>query len=83
MLDPKGRAAMVSGASRGIGRAIAERLRSRGFRVSAGVRNVTDVPWERMTQPEDLAVLAETPILLPHTAANGERPVNWRLEPLL
>jgi NAD(P)-dependent dehydrogenase (short-subunit alcohol dehydrogenase family) len=38
MLDPAGRVAMVSGASRGIGRAIAERLRARGFRVSAGVR---------------------------------------------
>lgn len=39
MLDPAGRVAMVSGASRGIGRAIAERLRARGFRISAGVRN--------------------------------------------
>ena len=43
MLDPKGRVAMVSGASRGIGRAIAERLRVRGFRVSAGVRNPASV----------------------------------------
>ena len=43
MLDPKGRVAMVSGASRGIGRAIAERLRARGFRVSAGVRNPASV----------------------------------------
>jgi NAD(P)-dependent dehydrogenase (short-subunit alcohol dehydrogenase family) len=39
MLDPAGRVAMVSGASRGIGRAIAERLRSRGFRISAGARS--------------------------------------------
>jgi len=43
MLDPKGRVAMVSGASRGIGRAIAERLRARGFRISAGVRNPASV----------------------------------------
>ena len=39
MLDPAGRIAMVSGASRGIGRAIAERLRRSGFRISAGARN--------------------------------------------
>jgi NAD(P)-dependent dehydrogenase (short-subunit alcohol dehydrogenase family) len=38
MLDPNGRVVMVSGASRGIGRAVAERLAQRGFSVSAGVR---------------------------------------------
>lgn len=38
MLDPSGRVAMVSGASRGIGRAVAERLRAVGYRVSAGMR---------------------------------------------
>lgn len=43
MLDPAGRVAMVSGASRGIGRAIAERLRARGFRISAGVRDPKSV----------------------------------------
>jgi len=43
MLDPNGRVAMVSGASRGIGRAIAERLRARGFRISAGVRTSASV----------------------------------------
>jgi NAD(P)-dependent dehydrogenase (short-subunit alcohol dehydrogenase family) len=39
MLEPKGRVVMVSGASRGIGRAIVERLLASGFRVSAGVRD--------------------------------------------
>jgi NAD(P)-dependent dehydrogenase (short-subunit alcohol dehydrogenase family) len=43
MLDPTGRVAMISGASRGIGRAIAERLRARGFRISAGVRTPSSI----------------------------------------
>lgn len=39
MLDPKGRVAMVSGASRGIGLAIVRRLLAEGFSVSAGARS--------------------------------------------
>lgn len=39
MLDPAGRVVMVSGASRGIGRAVVERLLAAGFLVSAGVRD--------------------------------------------
>jgi NAD(P)-dependent dehydrogenase (short-subunit alcohol dehydrogenase family) len=38
MLDPNGRVAMVSGAARGIGRRIVERLLASGFSVSAGIR---------------------------------------------
>ena len=44
MLDPANRVAMISGASRGIGRAIADRLRARGFRISAGDRTLSSVP---------------------------------------
>lgn len=39
MLEPEGRVIMVSGASRGIGRAIVERLHARGYSVSAGARD--------------------------------------------
>ncbi len=39
MLDSRNRVAMVSGASRGIGRAVVARLLAAGFQVSAGVRD--------------------------------------------
>lgn len=39
MLKPDGRVIMVSGASRGIGRAVTENLLAAGFQVSAGMRN--------------------------------------------
>lgn len=39
LLDVEGRVAMISGASRGIGEAIAKRLIADGYRVSLGVRN--------------------------------------------
>ena len=39
MLEPEGRVIMVSGASRGIGRAIAERLHDKGYSLSLGCRD--------------------------------------------
>ncbi|WGF90113.1 SDR family oxidoreductase [Marinivivus vitaminiproducens] len=39
MLPPQGRVVLVSGAARGIGRAIAETLHAKGYTVSLGARN--------------------------------------------
>lgn len=39
MLEPRGRVVMVSGASRGIGLAVAKKLHEKGYSVSAGARD--------------------------------------------
>lgn len=43
-LPAKGRVVMISGARRGIGRAVLERLLAGGYPVSAGLRTMTDMP---------------------------------------
>jgi NAD(P)-dependent dehydrogenase (short-subunit alcohol dehydrogenase family) len=44
MLEGSGRVALISGAARGIGRAVLDRLLAAGYRVSAGVRDPSRLP---------------------------------------
>lgn len=44
MLTADGRVVMISGASRGMGRAVADRLLASGFRVSGGMRDPAKLP---------------------------------------
>lgn len=65
MLEVGNRIVMVSGASRGIGRAVVDRLLSSGFRVSAGLR--------------DASRLAENDRLMTHRydAEDAASPIAW------
>ncbi|WP_247989677.1 SDR family NAD(P)-dependent oxidoreductase [Bradyrhizobium sp. 186] len=65
MLEVGNRIVMVSGASRGIGRGVVDRLLSAGFRVSAGLR--------------DPSRLAESERLMTHRydAKDAKSPISW------
>src|SRR5260370_30300144 len=65
MLDVNNRIVMVSGASRGIGRAVVDRLLASGFRVSAGVRDPS-----RLQQSERLMTHR-------YDAEDAESPISW------
>ncbi|MBP2168227.1 NAD(P)-dependent dehydrogenase (short-subunit alcohol dehydrogenase family) [Erwinia toletana] len=41
---------------------------------------LTEVPAEKMTQPQDIAVLVRTLLHLPNSASIAEIPVNWTVE---
>jgi NAD(P)-dependent dehydrogenase (short-subunit alcohol dehydrogenase family) len=65
MLDADNRIVMVSGASRGIGRAVVDRLLASGFRVSAGLRDPG-----RLQQSERLMTHR-------YDAEEAESPISW------
>lgn len=44
MLTADGRVVMISGASRGMGRAVADRLLASGFKISGGMRDPSKLP---------------------------------------
>lgn len=71
MLEPDGRVIMVSGGSRGIGRAIVEQLHARGYSVSVGVRDPKSLE-------KSLADLAGPRLLVGHyDAASRETHAAW------
>ena len=65
MLDVDNRIVMVSGASRGIGRTVVDRLMASGFRVSAGLRDPG-----RLQQSERLMTHR-------YDAGDAESPISW------
>lgn len=69
LLDVTDRVAMVSGASRGIGEAIARRLLDDGYRVSVGVRNVEATRSLFADAPADRLVVSRFDSADPQSAA--------------
>ena len=71
MVNSSKKVIMISGANRGIGRAISEKLLSENFRLSLGVRNLEQLP-------ETLASAAETILLCQeYDARNHDSAKTW------
>lgn len=51
-----------------------------GFVATDMGTSLTEMPMEKMTQPEDIAHLVRTVLELPTTASIAEIPVNWTVE---
>jgi len=70
MLDPAGRVVMISGANRGIGRAVAQCLLDKGYSLSLGARSPSGLA-EGFEGPED-RLIAEA-----YEAEDPEAPARW------
>jgi NAD(P)-dependent dehydrogenase (short-subunit alcohol dehydrogenase family) len=75
------RTVLVTGAGRGIGRAIAVRLARSGWRVYAGVR--TDVAAKELAEESDLITPVELDVTVPEHLAGLERQLPERLDALV
>ncbi len=51
-----------------------------GFVATDMANALTDIAAEKMTQPEDIARLVRTVLMLPNSASIAEIPVNWAVE---
>ena len=70
MLDPAGRVIMISGANRGIGRAVAQCMLDKGYSLSLGVRSPEGLV-ESFVGPQDRLIAA------PYDAENPDAPAHW------
>ncbi|GAA0506855.1 SDR family NAD(P)-dependent oxidoreductase [Tatumella terrea] len=51
-----------------------------GFVATDMGMSLSQIPAEKMTQPEDIALLVRTVLMLPNRASIAEIPVNWAVE---
>lgn len=51
-----------------------------GFVATSMGTALSEIPAVKMTQPEDIATLVRTVLMLPNTASVAEIPVNWAVE---
>jgi NAD(P)-dependent dehydrogenase (short-subunit alcohol dehydrogenase family) len=77
VLDRQGQVVLISGANRGIGRAIAERLATDGWKLSLGLRRpdspIPPLPAELLVQPYDAGDTAAAPRWVAATLARFGR----------